>query len=110
MMKKAKKKTEIVHIGNVIDDVLSAYRKDIDGELAQVWRRWNGVVGKAIAENAQPAAFKGRILLVYVSNSTWLHQLQFLKKEILSNLNADLAKTAIEEIKFKIGPIEVPKD
>jgi len=104
-MKKKKPKTNFVHIGGVIDDVLSEYRNKYDLELIQVWRLWDGVVGEAIAKNAQPAAFKGKLLLVYVTNSTWLHQLQFLKGDILSRLNDALAKTKVEGIIFKIGSI-----
>ena len=109
-MKKSNKKDGFVHIGNVIDDVLSGYRGDIGGELARVWRVWDCAVGSVIAKNAQPAAFKGKLLLVYVSSSTWLHQLQFLKKEMLAKLNAALDKPMVEEIKFKIGSIEESRD
>ena len=58
-----------------------------------------------IAQNAKPAAFKGRILLVHVNSSTWIHQLQFLKKEMIAKLNDTLGKTLIEDLKFKIGPL-----
>jgi predicted nucleic acid-binding Zn ribbon protein len=66
---------------------------------------WDRVVGAPIAGNAKPAAFKGRILLVHVTSSTWIHQLQFLRKDIIEQLNRALGKELIEEIKFKIGPV-----
>jgi predicted nucleic acid-binding Zn ribbon protein len=73
--------------------------------LIQVWNVWDGVVGDVIAQNARPAAFKGRILLVHVSSSTWIHQLQFLKEEMIDKLNAALGKVLIEDLKFRIGPV-----
>ena len=104
-MKTKKGKTEFVHIGNIIDDVLKTYRREPDGQLMQVWQTWDRVVGDVVSKNARPAAFKGRMLLVYVTSSAWVHQLQFLKKEIIFKLNEALGKTLIDDLKFKIGPV-----
>ncbi len=100
-----KKLKKSAHIGSVLNDVLKTLRPEADGGLVQVWRLWDDVVGKAIAENARPAAFKGKLLLVHVSSSPWVHQLQFLKREIIQKLNAALGQDLIEDIKFKIGTV-----
>jgi len=95
----------VVHIGSVIEKVLKTYRHESDEELARIWSLWDGLVGDAISENARPSAFKGKLLLVHVTNSTWLHQLQFLKKDIIAKVNDAFGKELVEEIKFKIGSI-----
>ena len=94
-----------VHIGSVINDILKTCRHESDTELSQIWGLWNGLVGDAIAENARPSAFKGKLLLVQVTNSSWLHQLHFLKKDIIQKINDTYGKELVEEIKFKIGSI-----
>jgi predicted nucleic acid-binding Zn ribbon protein len=104
-MKPKKQKGKFEHIGSIIADVLKTYRRESDGELVQVWRIWDDIVGDIIAQNARPAAFKGKILLVHVSSSTWVHQLQFLKKEMIAKLNNALEKSLIDDLKFKIGPL-----
>ena len=104
-MQRKKRKAKFVHIGSIIGDVLVKYRLETDAELVQVWQIWDNIVGPVIAQNTKPAAFKGRILLVHVNSSTWIHQLQFLKKEMIAKLNATLGKTLIEDLKFKIGPL-----
>jgi predicted nucleic acid-binding Zn ribbon protein len=104
-MKQITHKAEFVHIGRILDGVLKNYRREPDVELTTVWSLWDRVVGASIADNAKPAAFKGRILLVHVTSSTWIHQLQFSRKDIIAQLNRALGKTLIEEIKFKIGPV-----
>ena len=71
----------------------------------RVWDLWKPAVGDAIAANASPAAFKGHILLVHVSNSTWLHHLRFLEGELVDKLNAALGQDDIRKIQFKIGPV-----
>jgi len=106
MMGRKKRKAEFVHIGSILGDVLQKYRHEMDVELVQVWQVWDNIVGEVIAQNAKPAAFKGQILLVHVTSSTWIHQLQFLKKEMIERLNNALGKPLIEDLKFKIGPVE----
>jgi predicted nucleic acid-binding Zn ribbon protein len=104
-MKTKKGGTKFVHISSVIDDVLKTYRRKPDGELIQVWHVWDSIVGDVISKNAKPGAFKGRILLVYVTSSTWVHQLQFLKEDMIAKLNEALGKSLIDDLKFKIGPV-----
>ena len=103
-MQERKQEKDFVQIGSIIADVLKQYRREPDSELIRVWHVWDEAVGETIATNAQPAAFKGDLLLVHVTSSTWIHQLQFLKADIISKLNAALDKPVVAEIKFKIGP------
>jgi predicted nucleic acid-binding Zn ribbon protein len=92
-------------IGSIIPKVLRSCRLEADEELSQIWDLWDQAVGKAISENTRPAAFKGKLLLVHASSSTWIQQLQFLKKDMIRKVNEALGKSLVEEIKFKIGPL-----
>ena len=105
-MESKKQKAKFEHIGSILSDVLNTYRQDADTELLKVWQVWDDVVGGVIAQNAKPAAFKGKILIVHVSSSTWIHQLQFLKKEMIVKLNSAFGKVLIEDLKFKIGALK----
>jgi predicted nucleic acid-binding Zn ribbon protein len=105
MKVRKKRKAKFVHIGSIIGDVLKKYGHQTDAELVQVWQVWDSILGNVIAQNAKPAAFKGRILLVHVTSSSWIHQLQFLKKEMIAKLNDALGKALIEDLKFKIGTL-----
>ena len=55
--------------------------------------------------NAKPDAFKDGVLLVNVSSSSWIHQLKFLEREMIRNLNKNLETDLITRIRFKIGKI-----
>jgi predicted nucleic acid-binding Zn ribbon protein len=92
-------------IGSILNRVMKECRISTDEDLIRVWEFWDRSVGEIIAGNAQPAAFKGSILLVHVTSSPWIHQLQFHKKDMIKKLNNALGKPLIEEIKFKIGPV-----
>jgi len=91
------------HIGELVGRLLGKYRKEEDHDLTKLWDLWGDIVGGPIAENTRPAAFKGKLLIVYVSSSTWMQQLQFLKKDIIGKINSVLGEDLIEEIKFRIG-------
>ena len=105
MKKKRIKLKKSVHISSVLDNILNTYRQESDSGLSRVWSFWNDAVGKTIAENAQPAAFKGKVLLVHVTSSTWIHELRFLEKGIINNINSISGENLVEEIKFKIGTL-----
>ena len=98
-----KKKAEPVHIANILNCALRAFNARIDGELARVWSIWDQAVGETIARNARQSAFKGRLLYVDVTSSVWLHQLRFLKQDVISMINNALGGNVVEDIKFKIG-------
>ena len=92
-------------IGRVLESILDQCRSDSGGGIQHLAHVWEKAVGPPISDNAKPFAVKGSLLLVHVSSSAWLHQLQFLKVELLEKLNDNLKNERIEEIKFKIGPV-----
>ena len=44
--------------------------------------------------------------MVNVSSAPWMQQLQFLKPELIEKLNETLGKELVEDIRFKIGPVD----
>jgi len=92
-----------VPIAGVLDGLLKHLRPEAEDGMLQIWRVWEAAVGDEIARNARPAAFKGAVLLVHVSSSSWVHHLQFLKADLIARVNAALKRPAVEEIKFKVG-------
>ena len=92
-------------IGEVLDGIIEQCRSDSQGGINHLIHTWDRAIGPPIADNARPFAVKGTLLLVHVSSSVWMHQLRFLKDELLAKLNDGLDNQQIEEIKFKIGPL-----
>jgi predicted nucleic acid-binding Zn ribbon protein len=105
MKKKRLPNKTFTPIGQVLESILDQYRADSSGGILHLAHVWKQVVGPPICDNAKPFAVKGPLLLVHVSSSTWVHQLQLLKVELLEKLNHGLKKERIEDIKFKIGPV-----
>ena len=105
MGKKSNDQSGFERIDTVLDQVLQTYRQKPDMALQHIWTQWDQVVGEKIAANAQPAAFKGSMLIVNVSSSVWLHQLQFEKAEIIDKLNEAFGKKLVDDIRFKVGEL-----
>jgi hypothetical protein len=68
MDERRRKNADPVHIGSVLNIALRTFHEKTDQELARVWRIWDESVGEAIAQNARPSGFKGRVLHVEVTS------------------------------------------
>jgi len=102
---KKDKTGKLIHISDILKSALGKYRPAMDTEMTRIWDIWDDAVGKPIAMNAKPDAFKDGVLIVNVSSSSWIHQLKFLEKDMISNINRQLELISIKQIRFKIGKI-----
>ena len=105
MDEKPPKDSTKLHIGHILPNVIRTCRPQNDTDMIGIWDIWAQAVGDGIAENTHPSAFKGHLLLVHVSSSVWLHQLQFMKSDLISKLNTASGNFLVEDIAFKIGPL-----
>ncbi|MDD2336387.1 MAG: DUF721 domain-containing protein [Geobacteraceae bacterium] len=72
------------------------------GEV-EIWRIWGQVVGAQIAAKAQPSRFTNGVLTVVVISASWMHQLNFMKRDIAERLNEKLGNKLVLEIFLKAG-------
>ncbi len=100
-----KKNKKLIHISDILASALGKYRPAKDTQMTQIWDIWDSAVGKPIAMNAKPDSFKDGVLIVNVSSSAWIHQLKFLEKEMILNINKMLEQTVVKQLRFKIGKI-----
>ena len=95
-------------IGEILRKVLK--KKNIpytatDRRLLDLWTR---AVGPQIAARTLPETLKRGTLYVRVSAPVWLHQLQFLKEEILGKFNQLSGKEEVRNLFLSIGEIPSP--
>ncbi len=76
-----------------------------DRRLLAIWRR---AVGPQIASQTHPDSLKRGVLFVRVSAPVWMHQLQFMKEEILGKLNELSFPEEVRNLHFSIGEIPTP--
>ncbi len=104
-MTKKSKDGKLIHISDILSSALGRYRPARDTEMTRIWDIWDTAVGRPIAMNAKPDAFKDGHLTVNVSSSAWIHQLKFLEKEMITTLNKRIGGSLVKQIRFKIGKI-----
>jgi predicted nucleic acid-binding Zn ribbon protein len=89
----------------VLERVLGSLNLGLKVKQYRIWDVWNSVVGEAIARQAQPQQIRAMVLWVTVSNSTWMQQLEFMKRQIIERINERIGETVIRDIRFRIGEI-----
>jgi hypothetical protein len=80
--------------------------KGIAGALLQM--RWRELVGPQIASHTYPAEIRFDTLYLTVDSAVWMHQLSFLKKEIIEKCNRLLGRETIRKIQLRTGPLPPP--
>jgi predicted nucleic acid-binding Zn ribbon protein len=63
-----------------------------------IWAEWTATVGATIAAHARPAQLRRGVLVVHVDGPEWMHELQYVKRELAAKLNARLGETVVREV------------
>jgi hypothetical protein len=92
-------------VADVLGNVLKRVDPDQQMHAYTIWTFWDDEVGDGIARRAQPTRFRNGILFVTVATHSWLQELQFMKEEIRSRLNARLEANLVRDIFFVVGHI-----
>jgi predicted nucleic acid-binding Zn ribbon protein len=72
-------------------------------ETAAGWRavtEWPVVAGVRIAGRTRAVSFRDGALVVEVEGSAWMHELGFLKPELVRNLNRHLGADVVRDVRF----------
>ncbi len=92
-----------------IAPILKAMAKDMGLEagmdLYALQSQWQTIVGPSLAPHTYPQAIQHKVLNLQVDSAPWMHELAFLKADILQKVNQALGKTAIQSIRLKMAPV-----
>lgn len=72
-----------------------------DGMLG--WRavnEWPEVVGPRLARRTRAVAFHEGTLRVEVEGSAWMHELGFLKRDLVRRINQHLGSEGVRDVRF----------
>ncbi|PID71458.1 MAG: hypothetical protein CSB34_07040 [Desulfobulbus propionicus] len=72
--------------------------------LVRLVKTWDRLLGDPLAKVTYPAFFRGNVLWLFVENSAWMQQVQFLKLDILAAVQKTLPEESIEDIRFMLDP------
>jgi hypothetical protein len=104
------KRTGRTHaMGEIVDTVLPGLDRGRRGQVL-LPRLWIEAVGEVFARQSRPSQIANSVLQVSVSNSNWLHEMRFMKAQILERLHAMLPGTPISDIRFKVGYVPLARE
>ncbi len=90
-----------------LKDVLQGVIRPGDWEILQQRRQireiWEAVVPPSLLAETRLVDFRRKELLVEVSASPWVQELQFLKPAILREMDRVLGKGVVKELRFRLG-------
>jgi predicted nucleic acid-binding Zn ribbon protein len=92
-------------VGGVLGDVISrlGLRRDLDDY--RIFEAWDRVVGKQIAQHAQPVRLDARRLVVHVRSAVWLQELSLMRDDLRRRINEWMDREIVTEIFLVLGPI-----
>jgi len=107
-MRRRARQIKLEMLGEILGKILK--KRNIphtatDRRLLGIWRR---AVGPQIAAQTHPDTLKRGVLFVRVSAPVWMHQLQFMKDEILGRINELAGPGEVRNLRFCIGEIPAP--
>lgn len=105
MNEKRKTSKKFTHIGEILQQTLQSCRRETNETLAALGAYWSDVVGETLGAHSCPAAMKGTQLLVHVNSTVWLHEMRFLKEDLIDAANRLLGQPLVKDIKFKVGKV-----
>ncbi len=66
---------------------------------------WEEIAGLPMATHTHPLEIRHDTLYLLTDSGVWMHQLSFLKKEIIEKVNRFLEGNTVYSLHFKIGPL-----
>ena len=79
-------------------------RLGLEDEL-EGWRaveEWAQVVGPRVARHTRAIGFERGVLRVEVEGSAWMHELGYLKQELIKAVNRDLGTARVRDVRFVV--------
>jgi len=87
--------------------ILPGLMRDLGLEdRAAGWRavsEWPALAGERIAHRARATAYRDGVLTVEVDGSAWMHELGFLKRDLVRRANQHIGAEIVREVRFVLA-------
>lgn len=93
--------------GDALGELLGKHGVARELREHRILARWREIVGETLADRTFPDGLERGVLWVRVKNSSWLHQLSFLRDDLVARIARELGDPpVVREVRFHIGPRE----
>lgn len=76
-------------------------------ELARLQNAWPRLAPRHLQEVAWPAALVDGRLYVHVDDNQWLHELSYMRHDLLAKLRRACPTAGIKELRMRVGEVEL---
>ncbi len=106
---KKKRRGRLNRVDKVLENVV---RYKGMGSMVRMWsliKVWNEVVGETLAGRTEPLRIADDCLIVKVADSSWAHELTYLKDDLIERIGMQIEGRPIKDIRFVIGSLQGPR-
>ncbi|HBF13444.1 MAG TPA: hypothetical protein DDW49_08700 [Deltaproteobacteria bacterium] len=96
------KKSSLTKASHIIEETLKNLKADRSFKVYPIWKQWPQIVGETIAAKCEATYVQGKILVVTVTNSVWMNELGFQKRQILEKIKELIPESTVEDIRFQL--------
>lgn len=87
-------------IAAILPEVLKQLRLD---DAAAGWRavaEWPALAGERIAKRTRAVGFRDGVLTIEVEGSAWMHELGYLRRELVRRANQCVGVNVVRDVRF----------
>jgi predicted nucleic acid-binding Zn ribbon protein len=89
-------------IATVLSRLFRQMGLDRDLEAWRAVEEWADVVGPRISDHTRAVGFRDGTLRVEVEGSAWMHELGFLKRDLVRRINRHLGSELVRDVRFVV--------
>ena len=93
---------------SLIENVFKSRQKETALSLNVLKTHWSGIVGEELAAKTHPLRLEKKVLTIGAADACWVYELQFHKHTLLASVQAFLESDAVDDLRFKEGPLPEP--
>jgi Uncharacterized protein conserved in bacteria len=94
--------SRLTAVGTALPVVFAGKQWDMQWRLFCLSREWAEIVGDNVARLTAPAFFRKGTLWIFVQDSTWMHDLQYVKADLIARINRHLEGRFVADIRWKL--------
>lgn len=87
-------------VAAIVADVLRNLRLDETAAGWSVVEQWPVLAGERIARRTRAVGYRDGVMTIEVEGSAWMHELGFLKRELVERANQSAGAKVVREVRF----------
>jgi hypothetical protein len=101
----ARKKRNLAPVSEIVGNITKKFGPGFNATVFKLQSLWIETVGEHVGIHSEPIKLYGKKLVVRVEHSSWMHELSYLKPEMIAKINSILGTCQINDVRFISGTV-----